>query len=69
MAMMRATLREAQEINGKKRHIRVDTLGLLLDALVHPADIQDRDGGMLVLSTLFGIDPFLRKLFADGCSR
>jgi transposase len=33
---------------------------------VHPADIQDRDGGALVLSTLFGMYPFLRKLFADG---
>ena len=34
--------------------------------MVHPADIQDRDGGVLVLSTLFGIYPFLLKLFADG---
>lgn len=34
--------------------------------MVHPADIQDRDGGGLVLSTLFGLYPFLRKLFADG---
>jgi transposase len=33
---------------------------------VHPADIQDRDGGVLVLSTLFGLFPFLQKLFADG---
>ena len=33
--------------------------------MVHPADIQDRDGGVLVLSTLFGY-PFLQKLFADG---
>jgi transposase len=37
-----------------------------LHAIVHPADIQDRDGGVLVLSTLFGLFPFLRKLFADG---
>jgi transposase len=41
-------------------------LGLLLHAVVHPADIQDRDGGVLVLSTLFGMFPFLQKLFADG---
>jgi transposase len=34
--------------------------------VVHPADIQDRDGGVLVLSTLFGLYPFLRKLFADA---
>jgi transposase len=38
----------------------------LLHAIVHPADIQDRDGGVLVLSTLFGMFPFLQKLFADG---
>src|SRR6202044_1039623 len=55
-----------KKIKGKKRHILVDTLGLLLHAIVHPADIQDRDGGVLVLSTLFGMFPFLQKLFADG---
>jgi transposase len=33
---------------------------------VHPADIQDRDGGMLVMATLFGTFPFLNTLFADG---
>jgi transposase len=54
------------QIKGKKRHILVDTVGLLLHAVFHPADIQDRDGGVLVLSTLFGLYPFLRKLFADG---
>jgi hypothetical protein len=41
---------------------------LLLHAVVHPADIQDRDGGVLVLSTLFGMYPFLLKLFVDGGS-
>jgi len=38
----------------------------LLHVIVHPADIQDRDGGALLLSTLFGLFPFLKKLFADG---
>jgi len=33
---------------------------------VHAADIQDRDGGTLLLATLFGLFPFLRKLYADG---
>ena len=41
-------------------------MGLLLHAIVHPADIQDRDGGILLLATLFGMYPFLKKLFADG---
>ena len=39
---------------------------MLLHVIVHPADIQDRDGGILLLSTLFGLFPFLKKLFADG---
>ena len=34
--------------------------------LVTSADVQDRDGGLLVLSTLFGQFPFLEKLFADS---
>ena len=51
---------------GKKRHIMVDTQGLLMHAIVHPANVQDRDGGALLVSTLFGLYPFLRKLFADG---
>jgi transposase len=33
---------------------------------VHAADIQDRDGGELVMATLFGLFPFLLKLYADG---
>ena len=37
-----------------------------MHALVHAADIQDRDGGVLLMSTLFGLYPFLRKLYADG---
>ena len=44
----------------------VDTEGLLMHAIVHPADIEDRDGGVLLLSTLFGLFPFLGKVFADG---
>ncbi len=55
-----------KKVIGKKRHILVDTLGLLLHAIVHPADIQDRDGGALLLSTLFGMHPFLLRLFADA---
>jgi hypothetical protein len=36
---------------------------------VHAADIQDRDGGALVMATMFGLYPFLLKLYADGrCS-
>jgi transposase len=55
-----------KKITGKKRHILVDTQGLLLHAIIHRADIQDRDGGALLLATLFGLFPFLRTLYADG---
>jgi hypothetical protein len=34
--------------------------------IVHPADIQDRDGGILILATRFGMYRFLKKLVADG---
>lgn len=37
-----------------------------MHALVHAADVQDRDGGALVMATLFGAFPFLLKLYADG---
>lgn len=33
---------------------------------MHAADIQDRDGGALVIATMFGMYPFLLKLYADG---
>jgi hypothetical protein len=37
-----------------------------MHAIGHSADIQDRDGGGLVIATLFGLYPFLLKLYADG---
>ena len=37
-----------------------------MDAIVHAADIQDRDGGVLLMATLFGMYPFLLKLYADA---
>ncbi len=39
----------AKKVNGSKRHILVDTLGLLLEVVVHAANIQDRDGAKLLL--------------------
>ena len=55
-----------KKIKGKKRHLLVDTQGLVLQVIVHAADIQDRDGGVLLLASLFGLFPFLRKLYADA---
>ena len=47
---------------GRKRHIVVDTAGLLLSVAVHPADVQDRDGARLVLPELVGRFPRLRLI-------
>ena len=38
----------------------------MLCAIIHAADIQDRDGGILLMSTMFGLFPFLLKLYADS---
>jgi hypothetical protein len=40
--------------------------GLLLHGVVTSASVHDRDGGILLLSALFGMFPFLKKLFADS---
>ena len=37
-----------------------------MQAIVHAADVQDRDGGVLLMASLFGLYPFLLKLYADG---
>ena len=43
-----------QKVMGRKRHIMVDTTGLLLSVVVHPADVPDRDGARLALPELAG---------------
>lgn len=53
-------------MTGRKRHIVVDTLGLLLAVVVHAANIQDRDGAKLVLAKLVGRFPRLKLIWADG---
>ena len=55
-----------KKVNGRKRHILVDTLGLLLVLVVHPANVQDRDGLALVCRRLRRRFPWLRLVFADG---
>ena len=56
----------AKKINGRKRHLLVDTNGLILDVLVHPANITDRQGAKLLLEPLKGILPRLSLIWADS---
>ena len=51
---------------GRKRRIVVDTSGLLLAEVMHPADVPDRDGARLVLKELPGRFPRLQLILADG---
>jgi len=55
-----------KKVKGRKRHILTDTIGLLVGAIVHPADVQDRDGAPDLLKSLCGAFPWLRHVFADG---
>ena len=55
-----------KKVKGRKRHIVTDTTGLLVGAEVHRADIQDRDGAVLVIEAIHDLFPWLRHLFADG---
>ena len=53
-------------MKGRKRHLVVDTLGLVLAVVVHAANVQDRDGAKLVLPKLVGRFPRLALFWADG---
>jgi putative transposase len=58
-----------KKVNGRKRHLGVDTLGLILALVVHPADVQDYDGAVLVLKLLGQLKGRFRRLkvlFADS---
>ena len=55
-----------KKIEGRKRHVIVDTLGLLLWVLVGPAHVQDRDGARPLLQAALRLCRGLRKIWADG---
>jgi transposase len=55
-----------KRVNGRKRHVVTDTLGLLLVVAVTAASVQDRDGGKLVLDRLRVTMPSVVTVFADG---
>jgi hypothetical protein len=56
----------AKRTKGRKRHIVVDVLGLILAVAVTGANVQDRDGGQLVLKGLKDRFPRLARVWADG---
>ncbi|GFY79861.1 IS5 family transposase [Trichonephila inaurata madagascariensis] len=53
------------KIKGRKRHIIVDTVGLVIAAEVHSASIQDRDSALNLFAQAKCKVPTLRKFFAD----
>ena len=55
-----------KRITGRKRHVLVDTLGLLLRVLVLPADISDAEGGLDLVAEAARLFSRLRKLWVDS---
>jgi putative transposase len=55
-----------KKVSGRKRHLVVDTLGLLIAVVVHAANVQDYDGAKEVLAKAKERFPRLKKLWADS---
>jgi len=55
-----------KKIKGRKRHLLVDTMGLLIEALVHTAGIQDRVGARYLISKAKTNGALFHKGYADG---
>ena len=58
-----------KKVNGRKRHIVVDTLGLVLAALVTPASVSDPAGARKLIRRLGGAGKKLQKIWTDGTYR
>jgi len=52
---------------GRKRHALVDTDGRTLEIFLHPASVQDRDGGPPVINSSRGSSPFIEKSLCRCC--
>src|SRR5215813_7750974 len=59
-------MKRGKRARGRSGNFSVERRGCCRKAIIIHPDIQDRDGGILLLATLFGMYPFLKKLFADG---
>jgi putative transposase len=53
-------------VKGRKRHLLVDTNGLIVHVLVHEANLQDHHGGKLLLEALSGSLPRLKLIWAES---
>lgn len=56
----------AKKITGRKRHLAVDLGGLMVDLLVTPADVPDRDGARQLLARLHAAHPEITTVWADS---
>ncbi len=56
----------AKQVTGRKRHVLVDTLGLLMSIVVTAASVQERDGARMVFTRLNGACKKLRRSWVDG---
>jgi transposase len=65
---LRAAVRydAGKKIKGRKRHLLVDTLGMVLAVQVTPASTPERVGGLAVLATVLGWLTWFKKLWVDG---
>ena len=54
-----------KKLSGRKRHVLVDTTGLVLKVVVHAANIQDREGVPLLLAPIKGVFPRMNKVWVD----
>ncbi len=56
-----------KKVKGRKRHLLVDTMGLIIQVIVHSASIQDRDGAKLLLDRVKSkFLKRLKKIWVDG---
>jgi transposase len=56
----------AKKVNGRKRHIAVDTTGLVLTVVITAASVQDRDGARPLLWNLHRACRHVRLVWADA---
>ena len=54
-----------KQLSGRKRHLLVETTGLVLKVVVHVANIQDREGVRLLLEPIKGVFPRMKKVWRD----